>query len=159
MSSSTDDVMCPICHECVEGNDYELECGHVFHAACIVPWFRNGNASCPVCRDVRQKLIGLDLNSRARLLMRKSRAKHAPPDLTRAVARVRKAVARAKEARDALAAFKREHRELLKRHSVLTRHTWKSGRKVFEMRRLLGMLDLPGERLPPIVVRKWGDWP
>ena len=59
--------VCTICAE-VEQEDNPLtrldSCGHVFHANCIVNWFRSGNDSCPNCRStdlgrrLRMKTLG-----------------------------------------------------------------------------------------------------
>jgi hypothetical protein len=43
--------LCPICQEALRGSGESLDCGHVFHARCIIPWFRQGNQTCPLCRD------------------------------------------------------------------------------------------------------------
>lgn len=50
---------CVICQEsCFEyGATHSLDCGHKFHASCIVSWFRSGNTSCPVCRDEPQRIL------------------------------------------------------------------------------------------------------
>ena len=42
------DETCPICLHAQA--DFRLECGHEFHSACLVPWFRSGRDFCPTCR-------------------------------------------------------------------------------------------------------------
>jgi hypothetical protein len=44
---------CPICADSMEGhNRHSLApCQHQFHAGCIIQWFRDGNSSCPLCRQ------------------------------------------------------------------------------------------------------------
>ena len=48
-------ALCAVCLDaCEEGGDrgsHTLPCGHVFHAGCIVSWFRRLNTTCPVCRQ------------------------------------------------------------------------------------------------------------
>ena len=43
---------CAICKEECDKNITLPECGHAFHQECIITWFRVGNKSCPVCRDI-----------------------------------------------------------------------------------------------------------
>lgn len=52
-SSNGEDKQCAVCHEVLPAGRHHavLRCGHEFHADCIVPWFRRGERSCPVCRD------------------------------------------------------------------------------------------------------------
>jgi len=40
------DTLCSICYE---NGDYQLKCGHFFHAHCIAKW-RERSRSCPLCR-------------------------------------------------------------------------------------------------------------
>jgi hypothetical protein len=56
-------VKCPICLEDFQsdgGTSVSLECGHDFHAACIIPWFRRGQRSCPTCRDEPDETVNSD---------------------------------------------------------------------------------------------------
>ena len=43
---------CCICMDDIAANSVmtKLPCDHVFHADCIMSWFRSGRSSCPVCR-------------------------------------------------------------------------------------------------------------
>ena len=44
---------CTVCQEHVKRNDdiRILPCRHYLHDECMVGWYTNGNAVCPVCRD------------------------------------------------------------------------------------------------------------
>tara|TARA_B110000444_G_C18749629_1_gene552120 strand:+ start:95 stop:583 length:489 start_codon:yes stop_codon:yes gene_type:complete len=46
-------MICVICQdELCDNRSHELpECGHYFHANCIISWFRAGHKQCPICRD------------------------------------------------------------------------------------------------------------
>lgn len=58
MSSENDnqDLVCSICYD--HGNEEEhtstLECNHTFHSKCIISWLRQGNTSCPLCRQLEE---------------------------------------------------------------------------------------------------------
>jgi len=44
--------MCVVCQEPLLGMQvHKLECGHMYHPACIVSWFRSGQDKCPYCGD------------------------------------------------------------------------------------------------------------
>ncbi|KAI3807699.1 hypothetical protein L1987_23633 [Smallanthus sonchifolius] len=51
--NSTDIEICAVCKDSVFNNEgkiaKQLECGHIYHGDCIVPWLNSKN-SCPVCR-------------------------------------------------------------------------------------------------------------
>ncbi|KAI3807705.1 hypothetical protein L1987_23642 [Smallanthus sonchifolius] len=51
--NSTDIEICAVCKDSVFNNEgkiaKQLECGHIYHGDCIVPWLNLKN-SCPVCR-------------------------------------------------------------------------------------------------------------
>ena len=65
---------CAICQEtCFEyGPTHKLECGHEFHANCIVSWFRSGQKSCPICRDETHSNVTNDMKYLKRLAKMKS---------------------------------------------------------------------------------------
>ena len=49
---------CAICMEALGEDGVPLNCGHLYHAKCVIPWLQKGNRSCPTCRDKppRQRL-------------------------------------------------------------------------------------------------------
>ena len=53
-------MTCPICLEGL-GACHALECGHEFHAECIVGWFRSGKNTCPLCKDKGSSLDDISL--------------------------------------------------------------------------------------------------
>lgn len=63
---------CAICQEPCIGVTHKLECGHEFHANCIVSWFRSGQKSCPICRDEVDNNITNDINYLKRLTKMRS---------------------------------------------------------------------------------------
>lgn len=86
---------CSICTESLDdGSMHALSCGHAFHVACICNWFRQGNPSCPNCRDVGSHPDALnwpDSMARASALRRRARNATAPVALKTLVCNVRKA--------------------------------------------------------------------
>lgn len=48
-----DENICLICQDNIDLHPkYEIpECKHEFHTHCLIPWFRNGDRTCPHCRD------------------------------------------------------------------------------------------------------------
>ena len=57
---------CPICLDIIDVDAYSLPCGHPYHRACIVRYFRDTEGDiklCPLCRapvfeDVLQPTLG-----------------------------------------------------------------------------------------------------
>ena len=51
MSSTNEPLECPICFECIgETNNITTECGHKFHASCLMRNVSHNGFSCPCCR-------------------------------------------------------------------------------------------------------------
>jgi hypothetical protein len=53
--NSTDNLLLDECSICLEGyvkkdKIVRLNCNHVFHVTCVLPWLKNNN-SCPQCRE------------------------------------------------------------------------------------------------------------
>ncbi|KAL1508779.1 hypothetical protein AB1Y20_004874 [Prymnesium parvum] len=43
-------TVCAICLEEVEDEAMKMRCSHLFHSDCLLPWLRDCQANCPVCR-------------------------------------------------------------------------------------------------------------
>lgn len=157
-----DGDVCPICHDAMpaDGSRHRIaECGHAFHAACLISWLRTGGTSCPCCRadleqqEARDSLDAFTLWERATHLRRTvARRRSVPAGLLRLVDRVRRAEAAAREAAQADAAFKQQHRELLSLRGRLRTNKWRSQRRVRDAKRLLGLYSDPDYPLPALVV-------
>jgi hypothetical protein len=51
MSSTNEPVECPICFDCIgETNNITTECGHKFHASCLMRNVSHNGFGCPCCR-------------------------------------------------------------------------------------------------------------
>lgn len=57
--------VCSICHDEYHKGELTrcLPCGHVFHNACIVKWFRCGRLTCPMDRLSVADMLGIDADS------------------------------------------------------------------------------------------------
>ncbi|EEF48181.1 E3 ubiquitin-protein ligase RNF181 [Ricinus communis] len=51
VSTEDDDSVCSVCMEGFQSDmgGKQVQCGHVYHAACISSWLSN-SSSCPLCR-------------------------------------------------------------------------------------------------------------
>ena len=81
---------CPICISEISGeNVVELQCRHVFHATCLIDWYRR-NPTCPVCRalpEITDRCAPVSMRALTTALeeeLRAARTKHAPGVLRRA---------------------------------------------------------------------------
>ena len=46
------DPQCSVCLETMTTRNFRtLECGHTFHPKCLKKWKRQGNRTCPMCRE------------------------------------------------------------------------------------------------------------
>lgn len=155
--------MCPICHDALpaDASRHTLdECGHAFHAACLIGWLRTGGMSCPCCRadlereEARDSIDAFTLFERASYLRTTvARRKSAPADLLRLVDRVRKAEAQEKACVRALRAYNREHHTVIAQRSRLRSSSYRWSGIVRDAKRVLGMYDSPHYPLPALIVR------
>lgn len=146
--------VCAICTESINENGHTLdECGHTFHARCIVSWFRRAS-SCPMCRDTgTDNLInGLALNERSKHMMRISRNKKAPANLKKMADRVRVQQTALLDARRALQEHKRTNRDILAKHTRLNASMRAARLRLARLRRMLGVYHDSAYPLPPLLI-------
>ena len=144
---------CIICHEYLSSQNFHtLECNHSFHTSCICTWFRRGNASCPMCRDIGSdaSLCWPDALARASELRRQSRRKTAPKRLKELVENVKKAETKVSEIRKELTQFKRNNQDVFKLLSNLRTKYFNSRHFLRTKKRILGTYTSAEFPLPNI---------
>lgn len=159
---------CSICLESMEDESHTLchtlpECGHCFHTACAIQWFRSGNESCPLCRGKPDEYIGyIDAMSRYALLRRKSRARNAPRELKAFVRRIQKVETTVKSKRADIKALRGRRavtfedatvQQILTKLRRTKAAVWAAESRLCRLKRSLGMADFErdGFRLPNVV--------
>lgn len=154
------DPVCSICQcECADatpGCVETLECGHAFHASCLVRWLRQGALTCPMCRgDLSTVPNGsLCLEERGRYLRQYSRRKSAPAELKRMVRSLQDAEAELKEAKRQLKDLHHKHRKVFQAQSLHVRKVSRQYIQVRRAKRLLSVFEADGLRLPHVSSRR-----
>jgi hypothetical protein len=85
--------LCPICYETLLDNNQTVNldgCSHIFHASCIIPWFRTGNNACPCCRFVPSYNLVSDRKALYTFNRKYAQRKKAPLHLKKLVENLRK---------------------------------------------------------------------
>lgn len=149
---------CAICLDTVD-SAHRLECGHAFHAACLISWLRQGNLSCPCCRDnlhlPEESLPVMSVRARASHIRRTAaRRVNAPGDLKRLVSRLRDAEAAHRRAIKERTEYRRAHRETLRHSTTLRMKILNARRRVWKLNSLLGVYECEGLRLPRLALTR-----
>lgn len=159
MDDGAEEVVCTICAEAGENGDAltRLEpCGHVFHANCVVGWFRASNDSCPNCRStglVRR----LEVKTVGQRIGEMRRKRRVTPEVRRALKRLDGYARRMKDLRKAEQKFAKENREVLKeyrrRRRLATGARWRHDR----YRRYVGSSFASGSAVSMAAWRQWRE--
>ena len=106
---------CAVCRDVLlaenDGNNcttHTLECGHTFHIECVMAWFRQGQSSCPNCRDLGAPLLPrMTANAVFAYLRRHAKQRDASPLLKHLNAKYDSWVQKAVDAKKAVGVLKK----------------------------------------------------
>ena len=116
---------CSVCADALDADDQSvvtLECGHTFHATCIVRWFRIGGSTCPNCRADRGDAVWRIHTRGTRLSQMRRRAHNRlTPDVRSKLKRLDHYRRRLREVLSQRRAFRSEHRDVFARSGTLDR--------------------------------------
>lgn len=139
--------MCSICTDELTTGTTTLECGHTFHVACAIQWFRYHNTTCPLCRAESEAWRPLSSAERVRLIARRS---DLPSTVRTKVRRLKewraKRVAAARAERD----YRRDHASVIREHRRLMTSTLAARRAEWRLFRTISVMEVPNvPRLVP----------
>lgn len=135
--------ICTICLESMgdDSNSYCLpSCNHNFHTECILNWFRSGNNTCPLCRDLRFPNVSfMDAEHRAKYYRKAARKKNAPKALKKAVRKIINMENRKKGLYKEKRKFEKENAEIIKKYKSLNETYYNLLDKIDDQTHLLGI--------------------
>ena len=137
---------CVICAD--EGNEqmHTLECGHQFHASCLLRWFRQSPA-CPLCRSSDTSHLSTTcVKARASILQQHARMKTAPKELKKLAIKMSTNEQKLKDADNALRKFEKAHVLIFREYRRQIRSREYRRQKFRTARRELGVYS--GVRVP-----------
>lgn len=114
-----------------------LECGHTFHVACALRWFRYHNKTCPNCRscETRERWSRKTPRERVSIVRRR---KHNPREVQRLLTHLDQVRTQVKVLRREYNAYRREHAHVF---SFLRKCQSKGTRLVERERNLVRDID------------------
>lgn len=146
-STAASNEPCPVCMGDIT-NPHTLDCSHTFCTSCIVQWFRSGQASCPMCRDVAVHLNFPTMMERCTMLRRKARRKDASKRLKVLYGRLLRAEKKQKEANREYHDFRRSKKADLKHYRKLNSARWRAELGVRRAKVRLGLHTDKDEPIP-----------
>lgn len=144
---------CSICTESIDlSSNHILECGHAFHADCIITWFRHGNSCCPNCRNPGEtKMLNFnDSQARASELRKRSRNKNAPKRLKILVERLKFSEQKYKEVRKLMKEYRLQNIRVFNEWCKLRSKLTHASNQIIRKTRILGTFSSPDFPLPNI---------
>jgi hypothetical protein len=159
MTDGDDAPCCTICLEAlpaVSETTTSLDCGHAFHATCLVGWLRRGALNCPTCRTsalAHEHVPAMALRARASYLRRTvARRHHAPAELLRLVRQVKLAEERYRAVARDERVFRRDHSNVVRALDHKRRARWQAAANARKKSALLGLYASPELPLPSLQV-------
>lgn len=149
--------VCCICQDPILQGSHALECGHAFHADCLIEWLRMGTLTCPLCRTdlhtPEDHLSPMTLSVRASYMRTVvGRRQSAPPALKGLIKRVRKAEEELRCAKRKRAEYCKAERAVLAGMRQRDQTVWRLARKIQQLTRLLGVFETDSFPLPALSV-------
>lgn len=142
---SSADTTCTICSDALEGTEWtRLECGHSFHVACVLQWFRYEHTTCPNCRSDQTQHVWTrrtplqhvsDLRKRKKSLPKYVQKKLLTCDTARRVH---------KDNKRELNKLHKEYKEIFKKQRKLENKVYASARKYRDIVHELTHVSSPG---------------
>lgn len=125
---------CAICMSSLEEGDViELpNCGHKFHAACIVQWYIDTTRGCPLCRAEPEGTYRRYMSDqgKVKLCQQLARRKVCDPIIRTNCKKLTKANKELQELYSSRAQFNRENKEIIKKHYSWRKLIWKKQREI-----------------------------
>ena len=139
--------VCSVCAEDIEEGGTLLDCGHSFHATCVLEWFRYYSDACPNCRSegVAERWEHVKPEERIEQL-RRSRSSLSV-EARKKLASMEKKQKRLRSLRAESAEFSALHSGILKKGQRYANRIRSLASEVDNLRDDLCMLHAPGSRL------------
>ena len=158
-TQATKDHVCPICLEAIETSatlqelrPYILGCGHEFHTACVMDWFRRSD-KCPICKNVPDPkvLTRWERISTLKQISQLCRRKDCPVGIKAKMLRLREHRTHISTESKRFSAWRKEHKEILQqqRQWFSTKH-----RNTLKLRLLQAELIADMKLRPVFLTRK-----
>tara|TARA_B110001452_G_scaffold163292_1_gene136134 strand:+ start:1032 stop:1535 length:504 start_codon:yes stop_codon:yes gene_type:complete len=165
-NSHDEENVCCICCEDITENIHTLECGHTYHCGCIIKWFRNDHANCPLCNDITLSLKeikkwGVKIKTIDEI-KKLGKRKDCPQNIKKTLDKIKKIkekekieIVKRKEIKVEFDIFKKNHTELIKSYMFFEkkskyRFRYKNIRKIRELENEL----LAQIQITPIYLKK-----
>ena len=158
MEQPEDHPSCTICMcdvQPYQTSCHTLECGHKFHTACILQWYRSGHSTCPNCRsDEFSHLDWSTALTRAKILKRHAKRADAPDHLKKMLCKITRCNDRKRKHWKALREFRHKYKAILKENRKLQQAHWRSCNREDALLYQMGQMDAAGVVVPVIQARR-----
>lgn len=139
------DTTCTICADTLEGTEATtLECGHSFHVACVLQWFRYEHKTCPNCRSARTQHVWTHRTPLQRVADLRKRRSKLPARVQKQLLRCDDARKQTAQVKQELKALRREHKDLFRQERLLRRKSYTCARRHRQLVSQLSLVSAPG---------------
>ena len=136
---------CVICQDDIPlGSEARLECGHAFHATCVLQWFRHHHSQCPLCRSVGLQSAWRRPSAARRIGGLRAREGALPAPVRRKLRQYDAWRKRLRERASRLASMRRQHATVLREYHAAYRLASEARRRARELGYALESIDMEG---------------